>query len=293
MATYITSDAHGHLRALDAVLAQATPGADDTIYVLGDMIDRGPDPLGVIKLVRSLPGARVLKGNHEQLMLDALLHPTPTSTLTWEMNGGVTTADALELLPETERGELLDWILHLPLWDIVEVGDRRCGAGMDSTGATPAVGSPLRTYLLAHAGIDSLRARSCLVEAGVDPAYATVEDLRDMMARQTGDDLLWIRDGYLGEHTGLVGADGRGPVVVSGHTPSVYLGRFSDQVCGETREVRELGRICELGASRETGGEADRIDIDCSAAAGYPVGRVGVMRLEDRATWYARIEEGE
>ena len=72
MATYITSDAHGHLHALDQALEQAAPGADDTVYVLGDMIDRGPEPVGVINLVRSLPNVHVLMGNHERLMLNAI-----------------------------------------------------------------------------------------------------------------------------------------------------------------------------------------------------------------------------
>ena len=57
MAIYVTSDAHGHVRALDEALSKISLTSDDTLYVLGDMIDRGPDPVGVIKLVRSLPNA--------------------------------------------------------------------------------------------------------------------------------------------------------------------------------------------------------------------------------------------
>ena len=52
MAIYVTSDAHGHVRALDEALSKISLASDDTLYVLGDMIDRGPDPVGVIKLVR-------------------------------------------------------------------------------------------------------------------------------------------------------------------------------------------------------------------------------------------------
>ena len=63
MAIYVTSDAHGHVCALDEALSKISLTSDDTLYVLGDMIDRGPDPVGVINLVRSLPNARVLKGN--------------------------------------------------------------------------------------------------------------------------------------------------------------------------------------------------------------------------------------
>ncbi len=51
--------------------------------------------------------------------------------------------------------------------------------------------------------------------------------------------------------------------------------------------------MVEVGCSRDTGGVADRVCIDCSAAAGHPSGRVGIMRLEDRRVWLADIEEGE
>ena len=48
-----------------------------------------------------------------------------------------------------------------------------------------------------------------------------------------------------------------------------------------------------VGASDETGGVPDRIDIDCSAAAGAGRGRVGVMRLDDGEVFYATIKSGE
>ena len=95
MAIYVTSDAHGHVRALDEALSKISLTSDDTLYVLGDMIDRGPDPVGVIKLVRSLPNAHVLKGNHEQIMLDAIIGQDPLDAETWDINGGWTTREQL------------------------------------------------------------------------------------------------------------------------------------------------------------------------------------------------------
>lgn len=53
------------------------------------------------------------------------------------------------------------------------------------------------------------------------------------------------------------------------------------------------GCMVEVGATASTFGEADRICVDCAAATGYPSGRVGVMRLEDRCVWYAEVREGE
>lgn len=274
MAIYVTSDAHGQLRALDAALEQASIGADDTLYVLGDMVDRGPDPVGVIKLVRSL-GARVLMGNHERMMLDTVLSSQGLDDFIWILNGGHSTVAGLDGLPRDEYYELVEWIEHLPLFDVVEAGGRR--------------------WILVHAGIDALDARGYLATAGIDcgdgrgAAEATRAQLLDMMARQDPEDLLWTRERFWGAPTGLVGADGRGPVVVAGHTPSILLGHFVD-ACEDACATEDgLGKVVRVGAGPATGGVPDRIDIDCAAAAGAGQGRVGVMRLDDGATWYATI----
>lgn len=277
MATYVTSDAHGHLRALDRALELASPGPDDTLYVLGDMVDRGPDPVGVLRLVHSIPGARVLMGNHEHMLLTALSSGDQVDLFTWEMNGGMTTAEGLDSCSREEYIELVDWIGDLPLFDVTGVGDR--------------------TYLLAHAGIDALALRGYLATAGFSPkdGYGHVphDVLRAAMAEQDAEDLLWIRGGFWGEPTGLVGADGAGPVVVCGHTPTILLSRYADVMGRRVLDEREKACMVEVGATWDTFGVADRIDIDCSAAAGAPFGRVGVIRLDDHRIFYADIEEGE
>ena len=67
MAIYVTSDAHGHVRALDEALSKISLASDDTLYVLGDMIDRGPDPVGVEHnlLVIALEHVGIGKRAHE------------------------------------------------------------------------------------------------------------------------------------------------------------------------------------------------------------------------------------
>ena len=289
MATYVTSDAHGHLKALDRALELAQPGEGDILYVLGDMVDRGPDPAGVLRLVRGLAGARVLMGNHERMLLDTLASDDELDTFTWHMNGGYATAQGLDALPREEYRDLVDWMAALPLFDVVETEDRRPSAAPGER----------RVHLLCHAGIDALALRGYLATAGFAPApaggYAGVpaEVLRSAMAAQDPEDLLWIRGEFWGEPTGLVGADGRGPVVVCGHTPSILLGGYAELMAGRGADADGRGVAVEVGASQDTGGVPDHIDIDCSAAAGWPNGRVGVMRLEDRRVWYADIAEGE
>ena len=52
------------------------------------------------------------------------------------------------------------------------------------------------------------------------------------------------------------------------------------------------GQIVRLGGE-DTAGVHDRIDIDCAAATGSEFGRVGILRLDDGAEFYASILPGE
>lgn len=290
MATYVTSDAHGHLRALDQALELVQPGADDTLYVLGDMVDRGPEPVGVLQLVRGLDNVHVLMGNHERMLLDTVGHGDAADELTWHMNGGFVTAEQLDGLPGDAYRDLMDWIAGLPLFAVVETDDLRVPAG---TGER-------RVHLLSHAGIDALALRGYLATAGyagdtADGGYVGVplDAWNAAMAAQDAEDLLWIRDGFWGEATGLVDAAGHGPVVVAGHTPSLLISRYAGPMASRCMDEDGRALMVEVGACQDTGGVPDRIDIDCSAAAGWPQGRVGIMRLEDRHVWLADINEDE
>jgi serine/threonine protein phosphatase 1 len=76
-------------------------GSGVELIFLGDLIDRSPEAEGdrqVLELVRELQanheayglaGVTVLRGNHEQMLLDALAEDTPgEATELWEWNGG-------------------------------------------------------------------------------------------------------------------------------------------------------------------------------------------------------------
>ncbi len=68
-------DVHGCAIALDALLRQIEPRADDTIVMLGDCVDRGPDSRGVIgQLLNWKDRCRLVPilGNHEEMMLNHL-----------------------------------------------------------------------------------------------------------------------------------------------------------------------------------------------------------------------------
>ena len=63
--TYIMSDIHGMGALLEGMLAKIQFAEEDVLYILGDMIDRGPDPAKVLDLVSSHGNIIALKGIHE------------------------------------------------------------------------------------------------------------------------------------------------------------------------------------------------------------------------------------
>lgn len=69
-------DIHGQHKMLVDLLAQVVPTADDQLVFLGDFIDRGPSSPDVLDLLiefkRQHPRTIFLRGNHEQMLLDAV-----------------------------------------------------------------------------------------------------------------------------------------------------------------------------------------------------------------------------
>ena len=268
MATYVFSDVHGHFRALDRLLERVSPASDDRIFMLGDMIDRGPEPIEVVRCCRALPNTVVLMGNHEDLMRSYYIDPdSPVNQANWEINGAGPTQRGFRSLPRDERVEMAKWLFTLPLYAQVEVGERR--------------------YLLVHAGIDPRRIRLSDTwawdEAAVD----------ELMGNQRRDDLLWIRDDFWGEPTGLVDEDGQGVIVIAGHTPTRYLDYMADLPDRPSTNADGLCQMVRVGACEATGGVADRWDIDCGCAGGHGFGQLLMLRLDDGEEIYEPVREGE
>jgi serine/threonine protein phosphatase 1 len=77
--TYVIGDIHGCLDEVERLLEFIQPGSDDTLCFLGDYIDRGPQPKGVVaRLIRldgEGPRCIFLKGNHEDMLLSYMGYP--------------------------------------------------------------------------------------------------------------------------------------------------------------------------------------------------------------------------
>ena len=155
---YVLSDIHGNERRFNSILKQINLQNEDTLYVLGDVIDRHPDGIRILRRIVVMPNAKMLLGNHEYMMLRALGYPydpyDPTSeviredaTEHWYRNGGKVTHDHWKRIRNSLRTEIIDYLLDLPLNIDVEVNgiDYKLvhGAPMDEYLNYPGTPSPI------------------------------------------------------------------------------------------------------------------------------------------------------
>jgi serine/threonine protein phosphatase 1 len=150
-------DIHGQAQMLTELLAKIAPCAGDCFVFLGDYIDRGPAAADVIEMLvafsRQYPQTVFLRGNHEQMLLDAFdslcrrspelddvcvpeWEGLPDELLLYMLNGGATT-----LTSYRQRYPCMDNELKIPSphLDFLRLTRLRFRSG---------------DYLFVHAGID-------------------------------------------------------------------------------------------------------------------------------------------
>lgn len=199
---YVTSDLHGiALSQLQLLLQNANFSTVDTLFVLGDSIDRGEHGLELLLWMMEQYNVIHLLGNHEEMLLSAsdfLLTPIEEDAenhmteenlgilSTMLSNGAQPTLTALKQLVhrQPQRAQLLlEYLQEMPLYDAVEVH------GI--------------TYVLTHAGLGNFR-----------PAKR--------LSSYTRQELLWHRpapsDRYFGGDT----------MVLFGHTPTGFYSTPGD-----------------------------------------------------------------
>ena len=70
--TYVMSDLHGCYDKYAQMLEKIGFGEDDTLYILGDVIDRGPDGIKILLDMMGRKNVIPVIGNHESLALSSL-----------------------------------------------------------------------------------------------------------------------------------------------------------------------------------------------------------------------------
>ena len=125
MAVYVMSDLHGEREAFHAMLEKIGLTMEDTLYVIGDAIDRGPDGIAILQELMHMSNVQMLLGNHEWMMLNALVPQryTPQARI-WDYNGNRETLAQYHALDPWQQERLLRFLEDLPDCLDVTVGGR-------------------------------------------------------------------------------------------------------------------------------------------------------------------------
>lgn len=158
MSRYAIGDIQGCHRELRSLLAELKFSADaDRLWFVGDLVNRGPESLEVLRLVRSLgDNATVVLGNHD-LHLLAVAYGSHRKRR----------SDTLDAVLEApDRDALLEWLLTRPL----------------------AYRDPTTGDLLVHAGLVPQWTASQAVELAAEVEAALRSDPRSLFDNMYGDE---------------------------------------------------------------------------------------------------------
>ena len=148
---YVMADIHGEYDKFKKMLRLIEFRGEDNLFILGDMVDRGPEPIKLLMDVMMRNNVFCLLGNHEYMMsyvLEAMavdieednvedqLSPTDLIAFdSWMENGGGVTCEQFRALDEEDQEMVLDFIQDLELYEALEIDGQK--------------------FLLVHAGLSN------------------------------------------------------------------------------------------------------------------------------------------
>ena len=139
MATYVISDIHGEYDMFLDLLEKIELKEADTLYILGDVLDRGPHPVKVLLKLMEMPNVICLAGNHELMALECLTFLRKEITdmsieeldeemldnlVTWQCNGGWTTIDEFRTLNRETQQDVIEYIREFLLYEELTINGR-------------------------------------------------------------------------------------------------------------------------------------------------------------------------
>jgi len=150
MSIFAIGDVQGCYDALRRLLDKvAFEAGRDTLWFAGDLVNRGPDSLEVLRYVRSLPNVVAVLGNHDLHLLAVASGLAPAKK-----------RDTFEsILAADDRDDLLGWLRSRPLIHV----------------------DPQRSTALLHAGL--------LPQWTIEKAVALAREAEDYIARSDHNDL--------------------------------------------------------------------------------------------------------
>ncbi len=131
MSVYAVSDLHGQYRTFLKGLETIGFSDSDTLYVVGDAIDRGEGGIQILKYIKDHDNMDLIIGNHEFLMMNSVEADGSSgcngrdADLWLYFNGGIPTYNEYGRLKQEARKELMDWLHDRVLIKPLELGGRK------------------------------------------------------------------------------------------------------------------------------------------------------------------------
>ncbi len=237
---YAVSDIHGCYDKDREILEQIHFSDDDTLYVLGDVLDRGPEPLRVLEDMAGTYNVIPIIGNHEYMALSVLRglmteirednydkvldREFMEKYQHWIADGGQVTLDQFRKLNRDDREFFLEYLEEFQLYEELTMNGSR--------------------YVLVHADIAGGKKDRPLEECGIE-------------------ELIFTRADYSRVYSDAF-------YLVTGHTPTFVIdAEYDGKIYRKNRHIaidcgcvfgRPLGAYCfDTGecfySSGETGGD--------------------------------------
>ena len=192
MRFFVMSDIHGNDKAYFEMLRKIDLKDSDQLYILGDVLDRGPAPITVLLDIMNRNNVTMLAGNHEVMALECLEFLMKEVTektiadmnmemieklLNWQQNGAVSTTDEFHKCDKETQKEIVRFLSDLDVYDGIEVSGRK--------------------FILVHAGLGNFEPEKELWEYELD----------ELVWERADHNIKYFEDYY----------------VVSGHTPTMVI----------------------------------------------------------------------
>ena len=263
MSIYCISDIHGCYNDFIGMLNFINFQETDEMYILGDIIDRGPHSAEMLWFATEEAGDNFhfLLGNHEDMMLAAANNYYDRSTIdlrmhdNWSYNYGMETVHQIQNFDKYYDGwekKILDWVDNLPLYYDITVNNKR--------------------FILVHAALQSEERwpDDCCYEG--KNFNISIENLP---TPQNSQAMLWDRVSWLSDKT-------EWPFdIICGHTPT-------SSVKWDILKENNIPFFQEFkGGITHFGKDLRKHCIDCGVNRGH---ELACLRLDDMQEFYVESE---
>ena len=112
---YVLSDVHGHYATFMQMLDKIRFSSSDKLYIVGDVIDRGKRGIAILQYIMEQKNIVLIRGNHEQAMLDARTNYATQEHWRRELGGNFTLQSFLYETPRAQQIKIYKYLEASPL----------------------------------------------------------------------------------------------------------------------------------------------------------------------------------